>query len=106
MYQKTEGRPRLLSVFLRLAVRLTPRGGRDALDGVGMDAQGRPVLQIRLTAPPVEGAANDALIAFLAKLLGLRKKDVVIRSGQSARTKIVELAGPPDLLLARLRDAI
>ena len=91
---------------VRLAVRLTPRGGRDALDGLGVDAKGRPILQIRLAAAPVEGAANEALIAFLAKLLGLRKKDVVIRSGLAARTKIVELAGAPDVLLARLANVI
>ncbi|HXS06687.1 MAG TPA: DUF167 family protein [Rhizomicrobium sp.] len=91
---------------VRLAVRLTPRGGRDALDGVGMDAQGRPVLQIRLAAPPVEGAANEALIAFLAELLDLRKKDVVLRSGHTARTKIVELTGTPDVLLAHLAKVI
>lgn len=91
---------------VRLAVRLTPRGGRDALDGVGLDANGRPVLQIRLAAPPVEGAANEALIAFLAELLDLRKRDVVIRSGHKARTKIVELAGTPDVLLARLAQLI
>ena len=90
----------------RLAVRLTPRGGRDALDGVGVDANGRPVLQIRLKAPPVEGAANEALIAFLAELLDLRKKDVVIRSGHTARTKIVELTGAPDVLLTRLAKVI
>ncbi|MBN9553359.1 MAG: DUF167 domain-containing protein [Alphaproteobacteria bacterium] len=91
---------------VRLAVRLTPRAGRDGLDGVGADADGRPVLRIRLAAPPVDGAANEALIAFLAELLDLRKKDVVIRSGHAARTKIVELTGAPDVLLARLDRAI
>jgi uncharacterized protein len=90
---------------VRLAVRLTPRGGRDAVNGMGVDASGRPVLQIRLAAPPVEGAANEALVAFLAELLDLRKKDVVIRSGHAARTKIIELAGPPDVLLVRLAKA-
>jgi len=91
---------------VRLAVRLTPRAGRDALDGTGVDAQGRPVLLVRLAAPPVEGAANEALEAFLADLLDLRKKDVTIRSGQTSRTKIVSLAGDPDALLMRLSRAI
>jgi uncharacterized protein len=81
---------------------LTPQGGPDALDGVRTDANGRPVLQIRLAAPPIEGAANDALIVFLAELLDLRKKDVIIRSGHTARTKIVELTGAPAVLLTRL----
>ena len=91
---------------VRLAVRLTPRAGRDGLDGIGTDANGRRVLRVRLAAPPVDGAANEALIAFLARLLDLRKKDVIIRSGHTARTKIVELAGMPDMLLARLDGAI
>jgi len=91
---------------VRLAVRLTPRAGRDALDGTGVDAQGRPVLLVRLAAPPVDGAANEALEAFLADLLDLRKKDVTIRSGQTSRTKIVSLAGDPDALLMRLSRAI
>jgi uncharacterized protein (TIGR00251 family) len=91
---------------VRLAVRLTPRAGRDALDGTGVDAQGRPVLLVRLAAPPVEGAANEALVAFLADLLDLRRKDVTIRSGQTSRTKIVSLAGDPDALLMRLSRVI
>ena len=102
----TENPYRAVAGGVRLAVRLTPRAGRYTVDGIGVDASGRPVLQIRLAAPPIEGAANDALIAFLAELLDLRKKDVVIRSGYAARTKIVELAGTPEVLLARLAKAI
>jgi uncharacterized protein len=102
----TEKPYRAIAGGVQLAVRLTPRGGCDAVNGVGADANGRPVLQIRLTAPPVEGAANQALIAFLAELLELRKKDVTIRSGHAARTKIIELAGAPDVLLTRLAKLI
>ena len=91
---------------IRLAVRLTPRASRDGLDGVGMDADGRPVLRIRLTAPPMEGAANQALIDFLAGILSVRKKDIVIRSGETGRLKILEIAGKPDVLTARLGSLI
>lgn len=87
---------------VRLAVRLTPRARRQGLDGVAVAADGRPVLQIRLTAPPVEGAANKALIAFLAEGLGLRKAEVTIRSGETARTKILLLAGDAGRLILRL----
>ncbi len=87
---------------MRLAVRLTPRAGRDGVDGIVPDADGRSVLQIRLRAPPVEGAANAALIAFLAAALGLRKADVSIRSGAASRRKQVHLAGEPAAILARL----
>jgi uncharacterized protein (TIGR00251 family) len=91
---------------VRLAVRLTPRAARNQIDGVSLGADGRAVLSIRLTAPPVEGAANAALVEFLAELLDLRKKDVVVRSGHAARIKIIELAGAPDALLARLASKI
>jgi uncharacterized protein YggU (UPF0235/DUF167 family) len=87
---------------IRLAVRLTPRGGRDALDGVMRGADGRAALQVRLAAPPVEGAGNAALIAFLASALGLRKADITIRSGTTARLKILHLAGDPADIAARL----
>ena len=87
---------------IRLAVRLTPRASRDELDGVGADADGRSFLRIRLTAPPVEGAANQALIDFLSEILVVRKRDIAIRSGETGRLKILEIAGKPDALLARL----
>ena len=80
-----------IATGLRLAVRLTPRAAHNRVVGLAADAEGRSVLQIRLTAPPVEGAANAALIAFLAKTLGLRQSDVIIRSGQKGRLKIVDL---------------
>jgi uncharacterized protein (TIGR00251 family) len=63
-------------------------------------------LQIRLTAPPVEGAANAALIVFLAKTLGLRQSDVTIRSGQKGRLKIVELTGDAAALQAKLAELL
>ena len=46
----------------RLAVRLTPRGGRDGVDGWASDPAGRPYLKVRVSAPPVEGKANAALM--------------------------------------------
>ena len=69
---------------VRLAVRLTPRASRNCVDGIARDVEGRPILKLRLVAPPVEGAANDALIAFLAKTLSLRKADIAIRSGETS----------------------
>jgi len=87
---------------LRLAVRLTPRAGHNRVDSVVIGADGRAVLQIRLTAPPVEGAANEALITFLAKTLEMRQSDVTIRSGQKGRLKIVDLAGDAATLAAKL----
>lgn len=83
-------------------MRLTPRGGRDALIGVIEDSDGRPAVSVRLAAPPVEGAANRALIAFLADALGIRKSDIAILSGERARLKIVRLSGDPATIVSRL----
>ncbi|MBY0336663.1 MAG: DUF167 domain-containing protein [Acetobacteraceae bacterium] len=87
---------------LRLALRVTPSAKRDALEGVAADADGRPVLKLRMAAPPVEGAANAALVAFLAKTLGVRKADVTIEAGGASRLKRVRVEGEPDLLARRL----
>lgn len=87
---------------IRLAVRLKPRASKDGCDGVAADAAGRPVLQMRIAAPPVEGAANVALTAWLAKALGVRKTDVRIASGEHARQKMLEIAGDPAVLMARV----
>jgi hypothetical protein len=50
-------------------------------------------LKVRLTAPPIDGAANDALIALLAQCLGLHKRDIQIIHGTAGRHKIVEITG-------------
>ena len=89
---------------VRLALRLTPRAARNGVDGVIADAEGRPLLKLRLVAPPVDGAANEALIAFLAKTLSLRKADITIRSGETSRIKILHLAGDSAAILQKLED--
>ncbi len=91
---------------VRLAVRVTTRADRNALGGVILDTDGRPALQVRLTAPPVEGAANQALIEFLANSLGLRKAEISIRSGATARFKVLHLAGDSAAIMTRLAEWI
>jgi uncharacterized protein YggU (UPF0235/DUF167 family) len=76
-------------VSVRFAVRLTPRGGRDAIDGVGEDG----VLRVRVVAPPVEGAANEALCRLLARELGVARGAVRVIGGAAARRKVVEVKG-------------
>ena len=58
-----------------------------------MDAEGRPVLKVRVRARPVEGEANEALIRLLAKALGVPKSAVAIHRGGQSRTKILVIEG-------------
>ncbi len=78
---------------LTLVVRLTPKGGRDAIDGVETMSDGRPVLKARVRAAPEDGKANAALIEFLAKALRVPKSAVTLASGQTSRVKSLEIAG-------------
>ena len=71
-----------------LAVRLQPRAARTELAGLHGDA-----LKIRVAAPPVEGAANDALCAFLAQRLRIAPSRVRLERGAAARAKLVRLQG-------------
>lgn len=91
---------------VRLAVRLTPRASRNGIDGIVTGADGRTALHIRLTASPVEGSANAALIAFLAEMLKMRKADISIRSGQTARVKILLLSGDTGTILMKLKTSL
>jgi uncharacterized protein YggU (UPF0235/DUF167 family) len=83
-------------VSVRFAVRLTPRGGRDAIDGVGEDG----VLRVRVAAPPVEGAANEALCRLLARSLGVAPGGVRVVGGAGGRRKLVEAEADPARLAA------
>ena len=77
-----------------LRIRLTPRGGRDAL--LKREAE---TLHVRVASPPVDGAANRALIALLAKTLGIAKSRITIASGETSRDKLLRIEGltPADL---------
>ena len=75
---------------MQFAVRVTPRGGRDAVEGWTRDAAGRPVLKVRVAAAAADGAANTAVIALLAKALGVPRSALRIAAGQTARVKRIE----------------
>jgi uncharacterized protein (TIGR00251 family) len=76
----------------RLDIRVIPRAPRTRVDGM----RGGAIL-IRLAAPPVDGAANAALIAFLATALDLPRRNIRIVSGEKSRDKRVAIAGIDDL---------
>ena len=83
-----------------LAVRLTPRGGRDQIEGWTQDAEGRPLLKVRVAAPPVEGEANAALVRLMARALGVSRSAVTIAAGDTARIKRLAIAGLDEAALA------
>jgi uncharacterized protein (TIGR00251 family) len=73
-------------VAATLKVRVIPRARKDEIAGWRGEA-----LVVRLTAPPVEGAANKLLVRFLAKRLGVRAGDIAITSGEKAREKVLRV---------------
>ncbi|NOR61133.1 MAG: DUF167 domain-containing protein [Rhodobacteraceae bacterium] len=84
---------RVVDGGLELALRLTPKGGRDQIDGIKEDASGKPVLTVRISAPPVNGAANKALLKFLSKASGVPKSRIRFISGETSRIKRLMLEG-------------
>ena len=85
-----------------VTVRLTPKGGRDSIDGVETMSDGRAVLKARVRAAPHEGAANDALVRLLARALGVPPRSVEITGGATSRIKRVTVAGEAAALCATL----
>ncbi len=85
------------STGVRIAIQVQPRASRTELAGLHGEA-----LKIRLAAPPVDGAANEALIRFLAGTLGVPRAAVTIASGQSGRRKSVAVTGLSLADVARL----
>ncbi len=77
-----------VAVSATLSVRIQPRSSKNEV--VRMEGGG---IKIRLSAPPVDGAANEALVKFLADLLDVTKSQVEIVSGHTAKNKIVRIEG-------------
>ena len=73
---------------VRLSVRVQPRAARSEIAGVHGEA-----LKVRLTSPPVEGAANEALVKFLAETFAVGRRAVRILAGENSRSKLVEIEG-------------
>ena len=84
---------------IRLSVRLQPRSSSNEIVGL----QGES-LKVRVTAPPVDGMANEALIDFLSASLKTPRRNVCIVSGHSSRTKLIEVRGVDLEEVLRLAD--
>ncbi len=87
---------------LDIRVRVTPRGGRDAIDGIETLSDGRPVLKVRVRAAPEDGAANEAVRRLLAKALKRPASAVRLETGAAARLKTFLISGEGDRLAAAL----
>ena len=96
------------SVFRRseaglfLYLRVTPNAGRDAIDGAETRDDGQAVLRVRVSAVPDKGKANAAVIALLAKALGVPKSTISLVSGETSRMKVLAIAGEPNALADRI----
>jgi uncharacterized protein (TIGR00251 family) len=83
---------------VRFSVRVQPRASRSELTGEYGDA-----VKIRIASPPVDGAANEELVAFLSKTFAVARKSVRILAGESARSKLIEIEGITE---RAVRDAV
>ena len=89
---------------ISIALRVTPRGGRDDIDGIETLANGRSVVKVRVRAIAEGGEANRAVTELLAKALRVPKANVKILSGATSRLKHVAVDGDPKLLGEALRE--
>jgi len=85
-----------------LTVRLTPKGGRDAIDRIEQMADGRSVLKARVRAAASDGEANAALVRLIAKAVGVTPRAVELVAGATSRVKRLKIAGPSAPLIAVL----
>ncbi|MBK1663063.1 hypothetical protein CKO38_03645 [Rhodospirillum rubrum] len=87
---------------LRLALRLTPKAGRDGVSGVVAEADGSLVVKASVTAVPEDGKANAALLKLLSRQWKLPRSSLAVVHGQTDRRKVIEISGEPALLTPRL----
>lgn len=87
---------------IMLTVRLTPKAGSDAIDGIETMADGRAVLKARVRAAPSDGEANTALVKLLARTFGVAPRAVELVAGDTARVKRLRIFGDMAALGAAL----
>ena len=89
---------------ISIALRVTPRGGRDDIDGIETLANGRSVVKVRVRAIAEGGEANRAVTDLLAAALGVPKRCVRVLSGTTSRLKQIAVDGDPRKLGDTLRN--
>lgn len=96
---------RVLPDGVEVTVRATPRGGRDAVDGVAALSDGREVLKVRVRVAPEDGAATAAVAKVVAAAAGVSVSQVRLTSGATARVKTFRIAGDGPSLATKLAAA-
>jgi hypothetical protein len=91
---------------VRVAVRLTPKGRRDAIEGLADTADGGAEVKASVTAVPEDGKANRALVKLLSKSWGVAKTDIAIVAGATDRHKVLSLTCDPERILPRIAQSI
>ena len=91
---------RLSPSGLSLFIRVTPNAGRNGIDGMEVRDDGTAVLRLRVSAVPDKGRANAAVLALLAKALGVSKSSLSVVSGETSRMKVVAVVGDGEELVA------
>jgi uncharacterized protein YggU (UPF0235/DUF167 family) len=91
---------------LRLSVRLAPNASTERIIGLAAEADGGVALKIAVTAAPEAGKANDALLALLARLLGVPKRALTLLRGAGDRRKLVHVTGDPNALARRFAEIL
>lgn len=89
-----------------VAIRVTPKAGRQGIDGIIADAAGRPVVKISVTATPEDGKANKAVIALLSRVWNIPKSAISVQSGQKSRNKILRITGDTPTLELRIEKTL
>jgi uncharacterized protein len=87
-------------------VRLTPRGGRNAIEGIERRDNGQAVVKDRVRAVPSDGEANAALCRLIAAAAGVAARDVTIAAGAKSRVKRVRIEGRTAAIIAALRGLL
>jgi len=91
---------------LTVSARLTPKGGRDAIEGIEQLADGRVVLKARVRAAASEGEANAALVRLIAATLDIAPRRVTLTAGATARIKRLMIEGDAAALAAALEKVV
>ena len=89
-----------------ILVRLTPKGGRDAIDGVEELADGRQVLKVRVASPPIAGEANKALLGLVSNAVGVSRSRIRFEAGASSRLKILHVVGDGQTIINTLEKLV